>query len=119
VPAAVFQLGRNQQPSEFGSFCGRANLFELRGPFGPASLLPKDVELIDRLVQTIRPRCFVRQGKWLPRIAILLAAIFFREGVVAGDLLNRIGGGLMLGAQPELRYDRREEYRQQDNIIIG
>jgi hypothetical protein len=48
-----------------------------------------------------------------------LAAIFFREGVVAGDILNRIGGGLMLGAQPELRYDRREEYRQQDNIIIG
>lgn len=86
---------------------------------GPRPCRQKVVEAIDRLVQTIRPRCFVRQGKWLPRIAILLAAIFFREGVVAGDLLNRIGGGLMLGAQPELRYDRREEYRQQDNIIIG
>jgi hypothetical protein len=36
----------------------------------------------------------------------------------AGDILNGIGAGLMLGAQPELRYDRREEYRQQGNIII-
>jgi len=36
----------------------------------------------------------------------------------AGDILNGIGAGLMLGAQPEFRYDRREEYRQQGNIII-
>lgn len=36
----------------------------------------------------------------------------------AGDILNGIGAGFMLGAQPELRYERREEYRQQGEIII-
>jgi len=40
------------------------------------------------------------------------------ENGAAGDILSGIGAGLMLGAQPEFRYDRREEYRQQGNIII-
>jgi hypothetical protein len=36
----------------------------------------------------------------------------------AGDILNGIGAGFMLGAQPDLRYERREDYRQQGEIII-
>ena len=35
----------------------------------------------------------------------------------AGDILNGIGGGFILGAQPEVYYDRRELYREQGNVI--
>jgi hypothetical protein len=40
------------------------------------------------------------------------------ENGPAGDILKGIGAGLMLGAQPDIRYERREEYRQQGEIII-
>jgi hypothetical protein len=35
----------------------------------------------------------------------------------AGDILNGIGNGFILGAQPEVYYDSRELYREQGNVI--